>query len=121
MELQDRYAPVRVAREVLGPARLTGEEIDGHALVVEAQVGEQDAHLQAVRGRRVVVEDHSVFRRCAIVSANARSVAEGSKRGPTSRPNACSVSISVNVKRVPAASSPSRIVWRPANGVCGSR
>ena len=42
--------------QVLGTLRLAGEDVDGDALVVEAELPQEDAHLEAVRGRAVVEE-----------------------------------------------------------------
>ena len=41
-ELEDRRPTRRVAREVLGAQRLAGEEVDGHALVAQAEMRQQD-------------------------------------------------------------------------------
>ena len=68
----------------------------------------------------MVVEDHrSTRRKNATVSANAASVASGSKRAPMSRPNACSASYSCQLNRVPASASCTPRRGRAA--VCGSR
>jgi hypothetical protein len=56
--LEDGHAPVRVARVVLGRAGLAGEEVDGHGLVLDAELAKRDARLEGVARRRVVVELH---------------------------------------------------------------
>ncbi|HST07448.1 MAG TPA: bifunctional nuclease family protein, partial [Gemmatimonadaceae bacterium] len=121
------YAELHIARTA-GAVHIDARPSDSIAIALrfEAPIFAQETLLTALlleegqNGDRVVVEDHSVLRRNAIVSAKAWSVASGSKRGPTSRPKACSASNSTQ-RNVGPPSSASRIVSRAGCGVCGSR
>ena len=58
LELEHRCPAGGVALEVLRCLRLTGEEIDRHQLELETELGGEQPHLVAVRGRGEVVELH---------------------------------------------------------------
>jgi C4-type Zn-finger protein len=50
---------------MLGGLTLAGEDVDGHSLVRQAEVTEEDPNLEAVRRGAVVVELHDRFKRAA--------------------------------------------------------
>ena len=49
IELEHRRPPRRVSRQMLGRLTLAGEDVDGHPLVGQPEVREEDANLEAVR------------------------------------------------------------------------
>src|SRR4029079_12502397 len=58
VELQHRDPPVRVAGPMRVGARLAAEEVDRDRLEREAELAEEDAALEAVPGRLMLVEAH---------------------------------------------------------------
>ena len=66
VQLQDRDAAVRVAAEVLGRARLAGEEVDGDALEGDFELPQQDARLHAIARGGMVVQDHARNLACRV-------------------------------------------------------